>query len=258
MSRQGGASSAPEQLLLRARGGDGGRDLDRIDIHPTHTYQGFELRVGKPLPFGASRVPGGVNFSIYSRNATSCALVLFEKHAPQPVVEIPISDEFRIGDVWCLVVFGLDYENVEYGYRMDGPWEPEEGHRFDQTRILLDPYAKVIGGRDVWGHSPENGGVYPHRARIVFDDFDWQSVQPPRIPIEDLVIYEMHVRGFTAHPSAGVRASRYLRRHPGQDSLSQGTGGQRGGADADLRVRRAGECQSRPSDRRGSQELLGL
>ncbi|HRY28474.1 MAG TPA: glycogen debranching protein GlgX [Elusimicrobiota bacterium] len=182
--------------------------MHRIDSHPTHKHAKFDLRVGKPLPFGATIVPGGVNFSVFSRHAASCELVLFRKHEPQPYAVIPFPDEFRIGNVFTMVVFDLDYEELEYGFRMDGPFRPQEGHRFDKTKILMDPYAKAIGGRDVWGKIPDWNNVYPHRARIVYDDFDWEGDHPLENPIEDLIIYEMHVRGFTRHPSSGVK-------HPG-------------------------------------------
>jgi isoamylase len=178
---------------------------ERIDIYPTHEHQGFKLRAGRPLPFGASIVPGGVNFSIFSSHATSCALVLFEKGAATPVAEIPFPDEFRVGNVFSMIVFGLDYENTEYGFRMDGPFAPEQGHRFDKTKILMDPYAKAIGGRDIWGETPNWDNIYPHRSTLVYDDFDWQDDRQLETPIEDLVIYEMHVRSFTRHPSSGVR-----------------------------------------------------
>ncbi|WP_205703890.1 glycogen debranching protein GlgX [Candidatus Chloroploca sp. Khr17] len=183
-------------------------DLQRIDINPTHSYNGFKLRPGKPLPFGATLVPGGVNFSIYSSHATACTLVLFVKGQPQPYAEIPFPEEFRIGNVYAMVVFDLDYENIEYGYRMDGPFDPPVGHRFDQSKILLDPYAKAIGGRDVWGVPPDWNNIYHYRGRLTFDDFDWQGDRPLQIPSEDLIIYEMHVRGFTRHASSGVK-------HPG-------------------------------------------
>jgi glycogen operon protein len=171
-------------------------------------------------------VPGGVNFSVFSRHADYCVLVLFEKGAAEPLVEIPFRGsfyqvetgepfwvDFRIGNVFALTVFELDYENIEYGFRMDGPGSRvgrgEPGvHRFDPTKILMDPYAKAIGGRDVWGETPNCDDVYPHRARIIADDFDWGSDRPLETPIEDLVIYEMHVRGFTRHASSGVK-------HPG-------------------------------------------
>ncbi len=131
--------------------------------------------------------------------------MLFDKGEPQPKVEIPFPEEFRIGNVCSMMVFDLDYENIEYGYRMDGPFDPKEGHRFDTSKILSDPYAKALGGRDVWGKQPDWNDIYQHRSRLVFDDFDWGGDRPLEIPAEDLVIYEMHVRGFTRHPSSGVK-----------------------------------------------------
>jgi glycogen operon protein len=181
----------------------------RIDSHPTHKYtfnnQVFRLRAGKPLPFGATIIPGGVNFSVYSRYAYACELALFEKHASAPYVIIPFFDEFRIGNAFSMVVFDIDYENVEYAFRMDGPNDFREGHWFDKTKFLLDPYAKSIGGRDIWGKAPDWSQNYQHRARIVFDDFDWEDDNLLNIPMEDLIIYEMHVRSFTQHPSSGVK-----------------------------------------------------
>ena len=179
--------------------------MDRVDIYPTHEYQGYKFRPGKPFPFGATSVPGGVNFSIYSSHATYCTLVLFEKGQPQPKVEIPFPDAFRIGNVWSMIVFDMDYENTEYGYRLDGPFNAQEGHRFDASKILLDPYARAIGGRDVWAVQPDWNDIYQHRGRLVYDDFDWNDDRPLEMPMEDLVIYEAHVRSFTRHPSAGVK-----------------------------------------------------
>ena len=178
----------------------------RIDYYPTHEQKGFRFRRGRTLPFGATIVPGGVNFSVFSSAATSCTLVLFRKRERQPLVEIEIPQEFRIGDVYSILLFDLDYEEIEYGYRFDGPWQPEAGHRFDKSKIVGDPYAKVVGGRDTWMAEPDWNDVYQHRARLVFDDFDWESDRPLERPISDLVLYEMHVRGFTAHPSSEVSA----------------------------------------------------
>lgn len=178
---------------------------DRIDFYPTHEICGFRVRAGRPLPFGGTLVPGGVNFSIFSRNATSCSLVLFTKGEREPLAEIPFPAEFRIGDVYCMIVFGLDVETIEYGYRMDGPSDPVRGHRFDKTKVLSDPYARLLGGRDAWGVEPDWSEPYAHRARLAFDDFDWQGDRPLEVPLEDLVIYELHVRSFTRDPSSGVR-----------------------------------------------------
>ena len=179
--------------------------MDRIDGYPTHEHGGHKLRVGKPFPFGATFVPGGVNFSIFSSHSTSCTLVLFNRGEREPLVEIPFFPEFRIGNVYAMVVFDLNPEQIEYGYRFDGPLEPSAGHRFDKTKVLLDPCARAINGRDIWGTTPDWTEPYQHRGRLVYDDFDWQGDRPLEIPMEDLVIYEMHVRGFTQHPSSGVK-----------------------------------------------------
>ena len=200
--------------------------MERIDIHPTHIFKGYKLRPGRPFPFGATLVPGGINFSVFSRHAHYAELVLFKKGAKQPFVEIPfrgmfekadtaelVWGEFRIGNVFTMTVFDLDDEEIEYGYRMGGPGgHPEKGkpavHRFDRNNILLDPYAKAVGGRDVWGQTPDWNDSYQHRARVIHDDFDWEGDRPLEMPLEDLVIYEMHVRSFTKHASAKVK-------HPG-------------------------------------------
>src|SRR5690348_12512310 len=87
----------------------------RIDFYPTHVIGGYRVRRGHPLPFGASIVPGGVNFSIFSSAATAATLVLFDKGAAEPKAEIPFPAEFRIGNVFCMIVFDLDTESVEYG-----------------------------------------------------------------------------------------------------------------------------------------------
>ncbi len=147
--------------------------LDPIDIYPTHSHGDFKLRSGKPFPFGATMVPGGVNFSIFSSHATSCTLVLFQKGAGEPMAEIPFLEEFRIGNVYCMVVFNLDVENIEYGYPMDGPNSFQEGQWFDKSKILIDPYAKIIGGRArCLGEFPNWDDIYQHRARVAYDDFD--------------------------------------------------------------------------------------
>jgi isoamylase len=182
--------------------------VDRIDIFPTHTHNGYKLRPGRPLPFGATIVPGGVNFSVFSRHAVSCELVLFNKREKEPFAVIPFLDEFRIGHVFTMIVFDLNYEEIEYGFRMDGPNSFAEGHWFDKKKILCDPYARAIGGRDVWGVDPDWTDPYQHRARIVYDDFDWEGDRALEHPMEDLIIYEMHVRSFTCHPSSGAK-------HPG-------------------------------------------
>ncbi len=177
----------------------------RIDAYPTHRHGTWRLRPGRVVPFGATLVPGGVNFSVYSRLATACTLALFERGANAPMAEIPFPLSFRLGNTWSMIVFDLDPESIEYGYRMEGPYDPRAGHRFDPARILLDPYAKAVGGRDRWSEPPNAREIFPHRGRLVFDDFDWEDDRPLEIPMADIVVYEMHVRSFTAHSSSGVR-----------------------------------------------------
>ena len=182
--------------------------VGRIDAYPTQTIAGFAVRPGSPTPFGATLVSGGVNFAVYSRHATACTLVLFESGGRKPLAEIPFPTSFRVGNVFAMTVFDLDVDNLEYGYRMEGPFEPQTGHRFDATKVLLDPMARTVCGRGVWGVAPDASEQYAYRARITPEDFDWEGDAPLHLPFEDLVIYEMHVRGFTRSPTSDVK-------HPG-------------------------------------------
>ena len=179
--------------------------MQLIDSFPTHKIKNLEYRAGRVFPFGASIINGGVNFSIYSKEATSCSLLLFHHGMKEAFVEIPFPEEFRIGNVYCMMVFGINTETTEYGYRFDGPYCPEEGLLYDRTKILLDPYAKSVSGRSVWGRKPDPYDPFPHRGQIIREDFDWEGDKPLEIPLNDLVIYEAHVRSLTMHPSAGVR-----------------------------------------------------
>ena len=176
-----------------------------IDSFPTNRINDLEYRAGRVFPFGASLVDGGVNFSIFSKEATGCSLLLFHHGAREPFAEIPFPEEFRIGNVYSMMVFGINIETTEYGYRFDGPCRPEEGLLYDRARILLDPYAKSISGRSVWGRKPAPDDPFPHRGQIIREDFDWEGDKPLEIPLRDLVIYEAHVRSLTMHKSAGVR-----------------------------------------------------
>jgi len=180
--------------------------LDRIDDYPTQVIAGLSVRMGRPMPFGATRVPGGVNFSVYSNRASAMTLVLFRLGEQEPFAELPFPPEFRIGGVFAMTVFGLDVEAFEYGYRAAGPATPEVGDRFNPERVLSDPYARMIGGRAEWAVQPDYFNPYVYRSRLPLEDFDWEGDRPLRTPLRDMVIYEVHVRGFTRHPSSGVDA----------------------------------------------------
>lgn len=178
--------------------------LDK-NVHPTRSYGKFSLRAGKPLPYGSSIVTSGVNFSVYSNFAYSCELVLFKKYEEEAFAVIPFPDEFKIGNVFTMIVFDLDYDNIEYCYRMDGPWDEKQGHCFNKNMLLLDPYANAIAGRNVWGKKNIENSQVSFRSRVPVSDFDWRGDKKLNFPMSDLVIYEMHVRSFTAHESSEVQ-----------------------------------------------------
>ena len=176
-----------------------------IDQTPTSRIGDLEYGPGHVLPLGATLMFGGVNFSVFSREATSCTLVLYHHGQKEPFLEIPIPDSFRIGHVYSMLVYGLNIETVEYGYRFDGPCDPKNGLRFDRNNVLLDPFVRSVSGRSVWGVEPDWSNPFQHRGQIIREDYDWRGDKPLEIPFRDLVIYEMHLRSFTQHPSSGVR-----------------------------------------------------
>lgn len=173
-------------------------------LQATKEYKGYKVSRGKPFPFGSSVDECCINFAISSHHATSAILVLFKKGESEPFVEIPFFDEYKIGNVYAMRIFDLDFKNIEYGYRFDGKYSPKEGELFDKSKILLDPYAKVIYGNTRWGERDNLSSIYPHRAGILTEFFNWEDDKFPQIPIEDSIIYEMHVRGFTQDSSSKV------------------------------------------------------
>ncbi|MBR1874713.1 MAG: glycogen debranching protein GlgX [Eubacterium sp.] len=169
----------------------------RADSFPTHKIGDLECRAGRVFPFGAKVVDGGVNFSVYSKEATSCTLVLYHHGEPEPFVEIDIPNEYKVGNVYAIMIFGINIETTEYGYRFDGVYDPRHGLWFDRTKVLLDPYAKSVSGRSVWGKKPETDDKFRHRGQIIMEDYDWESDTQLGLEQKDLCIYEMHVRSFT-------------------------------------------------------------
>lgn len=161
---------------------------------------GYDVRPGFYDINGATAIPGGVNFTLHSIGATSCELLLFQRGVKEPYAVIPFPEHYKIGHVYSMIVFGLSIYEFEYAYRLDGPYEPENGLIFDKTKILLDPYAKAVVGQSRWGTKSTPGSHYT--ARVVKDDFDWKDLKQPHLPVEDLIIYELHVRGFTKDSSS--------------------------------------------------------
>ena len=172
-------------------------------LKPIDTVNGFQIRPGFFREFGAVAIPGGVNFTIHTHGATSCELLLFHRKAEEPYAVIPFPESYRIGFCYSMIVFDLDIEEFEYAYRLDGPYDEKKGLRFDKNKILLDPYARAVTGQSQWGHV--NNAQHGYRARVVQSNFDWGDQRHHSIPMEDLIIYELHVRGFIMDESSGVK-----------------------------------------------------
>ena len=172
-------------------------------LKPIDTVNGFQIRPGFFREFGAVAIPGGVNFTIHTHGATSCELLLFHRKAEEPYAVIPFPESYKIGFCYSMIVFDLDIEEFEYAYRLDGPYDEKKGLRFDKNKILLDPYARAVTGQSQWGHV--NNAQDGYRARVVQSNFDWGDQRHHSIPMEDLIIYELHVRGFTMDESSGVK-----------------------------------------------------
>jgi glycogen operon protein len=160
---------------------------------------------GHCRPFGATVKPGGVNFALFSRHAQGVDLLLFKEGQEEPFLEIPLDPAIhRTGDVWHVFVQGLA-AGALYGYRVHGPFAPKAGHRFNPRAVVLDPYATALSGGHPWGAPSARGA---RRCRVTSDEFDWEGDVPPATSLAQTVLYELHVRGYTRHPSSGVR-------HPG-------------------------------------------
>ena len=185
-----------------------------------------DIKVGLPLPLGVYGRGEGVNFAFISRNATRARLELFDHPEDARAARVIDLDPLhhRTGDVWHVWIAGIRPGQL-YAYRVDGPYLPKEGHRFNFNKLLLDPFATAITRMPTWdfdaarGYDPsapdgesvpseiDNAGATP---KCVFtpEYFPWQEDRPPRHSWSGTVIYEIHVRGFSVHPSAGVE-------HPG-------------------------------------------
>lgn len=161
---------------------------------------------GVPHPMGAVTMHGGVNFTLFSRHARSVTLVLdqtgpvLEKEAPFELQLDPLVN--KTGDIWHVLVLGLA-DDFYYGYRLDGLYDPAgKGHNYDPERILLDPFAKMIRP-SVWGERRDYLGKRPS-CLVHKSEYDWEGDRQLNAPLKDTIIYELHVRGVTAHPSSEV------------------------------------------------------
>jgi isoamylase len=198
---------------------------------PLHDYvaevsERTDVRVGVPLPLGTYARGEGVNFAFFSRHASRVRLELFdhpEDAAAARMIDLDPARN-RTGDVWHVWIKGIRPGQL-YAYRVDGPYQPGDGHRFNFNRLLIDPFATAISRLPAWefgparGYDPsapggdsvcstiDNAGAMP-KCVFTHEHFHWHEDRPPRHPWSQTVIYETHVRGFTIHPSSGVE-------HPG-------------------------------------------
>lgn len=181
-------------------------DVVNTGLLPLDVVEGFKIRPGFFRMYGACVASNGVSFTINSHGATRCTLLLFKPQAPKPYARIPFPDSYRIGDTYSMLVYDIKPDEFEYAFSFDGPYEPAKGLLFNEENVLLDPYSRAVTGQRKWGEKPEGGKDFEYRARIVKSSFDWGNIKQLEQPFEDLVIYEIHVRGYTKDKSSGVSA----------------------------------------------------
>ncbi|MCU0847426.1 MAG: glycogen debranching protein GlgX [Spirochaetes bacterium] len=177
---------------------------------------------GSPLPLGANTRKNGTQFSIFSRNARSVSLVLFESAGPgAKSVAIELHPEKnKTGDIWHILVEGIK-DGQLYGYRVDGQYNPAEGFRFNGNKLLVDPYSRSVSGRPEWNLDEARG--YDHESPL--EDLSFSETdssqhvpksivtgyrpsnedKPLNLPLNESVIYELHLKGYTVHGSSGVK-----------------------------------------------------
>jgi isoamylase len=166
------------------------------------------LLPGRPYPLGATPMSKGTNFALYSECATGVSLCLYDSDGNETDC---IALKERTAYTWHGLIRNIAPGQL-YGYRVEGPWEPEKGHRFNSAKLLVDPYAKAIAGDVNW-----KAPIFPYKVDtgddlqkcdldsaagmpkcvVVDDHFDWGSDTPPDTPLADSVIYEVHVKGFS-------------------------------------------------------------
>lgn len=181
-------------------------DVVNTGLLPLDVVEGFKIRPGFFRMYGACVASNGVGFTINSHGATRCTLLLFKPQAPKPYARIPFPDSYRIGDTYSMLVYDIKPDEFEYAFSFDGPYEPAKGLLFNEENVLLDPYSRAVTGQRKWGEKPEGGKDFEYRARVVKSSFDWGNIKQLEQPFEDLVIYEIHVRGYTKDKSSGVSA----------------------------------------------------
>jgi glycogen operon protein len=180
-------------------------------MSPKTKTREYEIEVGKAHPLGSTPDANGVNFSVYSENATGVELLLFDKHdqtEPSQTIRLDRA-RHKSFHFWHVYVKGLK-PGTYYAYRVDGPWNLAAGHRFNRNKVLLDPYSNG-NTNELWQRGaavgPEdNVATTPRSVIIDLADYDWEGDKPLNLPMSETVIYEVHVRGFTKSANSGVKS----------------------------------------------------
>ena len=174
----------------------------------------MRIEPGSPTPLGASWDGSGTNFALFSQNATKVELCLFDPSGRRETNRIELPEHTH--DVWHAYLPDVRPGQL-YGYRVHGPYEPSEGHRFNPNKLLVDPYARALRGEVRWHDSLFAYRVGSSREDLSFDRrdsapnmpkcivvdeaFTWGKHVPPKVPWADTIVYEAHVKGMTAmHP----------------------------------------------------------
>jgi len=192
--------SKPEGNMSNSKEASGGAKGD-----------GLTLEKGRAHPLGATPDADGVNFSVFSEHATGVTLLLFDSHDDEhPVAEFELSPTLnRTFHFWHGYVRGAG-PGTHYAFRVDGRWEPDKGSRFNPNKVLIDPYSRGTN-KSLWKRGdacgPENNLATSMRSVVIdLKDYDWAGDEPLKRPLNETVVYEMHVGGFTRHASSGVRS----------------------------------------------------
>lgn len=174
----------------------------------------FKIQPGTPYPLGSRYDGKGVNFALFSAHATKVELCLFNKNGTEEISRLAI--DVNDNNIWHIYVRGLKPGQI-YGYRVYGPYKPEEGHRFNPNKLLFDPYGKKLSGKLIWhkaifGYNPDSpekdlsfneldSAPYVPKSVVVDDQFDWKNDVRPAYGFNESIFYETHVRGYTKlHP----------------------------------------------------------
>ncbi|MCK5393326.1 MAG: glycogen debranching enzyme GlgX, partial [Candidatus Omnitrophica bacterium] len=188
--------------------------VDRLENNTTK-----KVLIGKNNPLGSTLTEKGVNFAIFSQYAEEVFLFLFDDPYSESTDTIKL--KYQKDNVWHCFVSGIKSGQI-YGYKINGDYDPAKGLRFNKNKLLIDPYTKALTGKSInednllLGYDAKaydkdlvidcrDNTKFVSKSIVVDDSFDWQNDVLPKIPSEKLIIYETHVKGFTAHPSSGVK-----------------------------------------------------